>query len=186
MSSVPHVQRAIDTSLVVRLIEFGARLQLLEHEFPRLSRETLIGTYKEICGESPPKGMLPFSTDWFLAWQPNVHASLFLAYHEFFRKKTELEPIEVLMRAYDFYVQEVSSHRNHDLGRPVFSITRAWTLIRLMSGMNPALTLARCSQCGGGFLVENHRGQDFYRGFICGLCKPLARAGKTRSVETCA
>ena len=71
-----------EIQLASELIKFGARLQLLEMEIG-LSRDRLIKLYKELRGESPPKGMLPFSVDWFLTWQPNIHSSLFIAiYHE--------------------------------------------------------------------------------------------------------
>ena len=62
--------------LAIELIELGARLQVLETE-TELSRGRLIRLYKEIRGASPPKGMLPFSTDWFVTWLPNIHSSLF-------------------------------------------------------------------------------------------------------------
>src|SRR3569833_3379629 len=64
-----------DTQLAIELIELGARPQVLESE-TTLSRERLLKLYKEVKGVSPPKGMLPFSTDWFLTWLPNVHSSL--------------------------------------------------------------------------------------------------------------
>jgi hypothetical protein len=54
---------------------------LLESEVS-LSRERLLKLYKELKGVSPPKGMLPFSTDWFLTWQPNIHSSLFINIHK--------------------------------------------------------------------------------------------------------
>ena len=66
-----------DIQLAIELIQLGARLQLLESE-TSLSRDRLVKLYKELRGVSPPKGMLPFSTDWFLTWQPNIHSSLFL------------------------------------------------------------------------------------------------------------
>ena len=72
------VSEARDIRLAIELIELGARLQMLEAE-TNLSRERLLKLYKEVKGESPPKGMLPFSTDWFMTWQPNIHASLFMA-----------------------------------------------------------------------------------------------------------
>ena len=53
-----------EIQLASELIIYGARLQLLELEIS-LSRDRLIKLYKEIRGESPPKGMLPFSVDWF-------------------------------------------------------------------------------------------------------------------------
>lgn len=64
--------------LAIELIELGARLQVLESEVG-LNRGRLVRLYKEVAGKSPPKGMLPFSTDWFMTWQPNIHSS-FLHY----------------------------------------------------------------------------------------------------------
>jgi len=58
-----------DTQVAIELIELGARPQVLESE-TTLSRERLLKLYKEVKGVSPPKGMLPFSTDWFLTWLP--------------------------------------------------------------------------------------------------------------------
>ena len=63
------------------LIQMGARMQVLESE-TTLSYERLIRLYKEIAGKSPSKGQLPFSTDWFLTWQENIHSSLFLNIYE--------------------------------------------------------------------------------------------------------
>lgn len=53
-----------EIQLAIELISYGARLQLLEAE-TSLSRDRLLKLYKEMLGVSPPKGMLPFSTDWF-------------------------------------------------------------------------------------------------------------------------
>ena len=74
----------------VTLIKLGARLQVLESETD-LSYERLLRLYKEVQGESPARGMLPFSTDWFMTWQPNIHSSLFLNMYEYLNKTTELE-----------------------------------------------------------------------------------------------
>src|SRR5690606_7632659 len=63
-----QTQRAID------LIGIGARLQVLQSETD-LPYERLRKLYKEVTGKSPSKGQLPFSTDWFMTWQPNIHAS---------------------------------------------------------------------------------------------------------------
>ena len=83
------ISEARDIRLAVELIQLGARLQMLEAE-TNLSRERLLKLYKEVRGVSPPKGMLPFSTDWFMTWQPNVHASLFMAYFRFLERNTKL------------------------------------------------------------------------------------------------
>jgi flagellar transcriptional activator FlhC len=74
----------------VTLINLGARLQVLESETD-LSYERLLRLYKEVAGKSPSKGQLPFSTDWFMTWQPNIHASLFLNIHEYLNKVAELD-----------------------------------------------------------------------------------------------
>src|SRR5262249_53331499 len=62
------VTEAKEINLAVELVQLGARLQVLEAA-TNLSRERLLKLYKEVKGESPPKGMLPFSTDWFMSWQ---------------------------------------------------------------------------------------------------------------------
>ncbi len=59
LAEAEDIQRAVD------MIRLGARMQMLESE-TKLSRERLLKLYKEVRGVSPPKGMLPFSTDWFM------------------------------------------------------------------------------------------------------------------------
>jgi hypothetical protein len=54
------VAEAQQVHIAVELIELGARLQLIQAE-TTLSRERLLKLYKEIKGESPSKGMLPYS-----------------------------------------------------------------------------------------------------------------------------
>ena len=68
MSKKSVVSEAQEIQLAIELIQLGARLQLLETEVS-LSRERLLKLYKELRGMSPPKGMLPFSTDWFLGFR---------------------------------------------------------------------------------------------------------------------
>ncbi|MCM3755118.1 FlhC family transcriptional regulator, partial [Bacillus licheniformis] len=82
MASKSVVIEVKEITLAIELIELGARLQLLEAE-TSLSRDRLIKLYKELKGVSPPKGMLPFSTDWFMTWQPNIHSSLFYNIYRF-------------------------------------------------------------------------------------------------------
>ena len=71
------ITEAKQIQLATELIVLGARLQVLEMNTD-LSRERLVKLYKEIRGVSPPKGMLPYSEDWFMSWQPNMHSSLFI------------------------------------------------------------------------------------------------------------
>src|SRR3989338_2426118 len=97
---------AKDIGLAIELIELGARLQLLEAE-TNLSRERLLKLYKEVRHESPPKGMLPFSTDWFMTWQPNIHASLFMAYYRFLKSHTKLSGLELIIKSYRMYLDHI-------------------------------------------------------------------------------
>lgn len=79
------VQEAKDIHLAMELITLGARLQMLESE-TQLSRGRLIKLYKELRGSPPPKGMLPFSTDWFMTWEQNIHSSMFYNAYSFLLK----------------------------------------------------------------------------------------------------
>src|SRR2546425_10711320 len=107
------------------LVELGARLQVLECE-TQLSRERLLRLYKEMMGKSPPKGMLPFSTDWFVTWLPNIHASLFMGIYQHLIQSSELEEIDAIIRAYRLYLEHVQIHEMPQ----VLSLTRAWRLVK--------------------------------------------------------
>ena len=58
---------------------------------------------RKVSGKSPNKGQLPFSTDWFMTRQPNIHASLFLNIHEYLNKAAELDEIDTVIKAYQLY-----------------------------------------------------------------------------------
>lgn len=164
------ISEARDIGLAIELIKLGARLQLLEAE-TKLSRERLLKLYKEVRGESPPKGMLPFSTDWFMTWQPNVHASLFMAYFHFFEKHTRLRGLELIIKSYRMYRDQIQRNGMEE----VLSLTRAWTMVRFFEAR--MLQMASCKDCGGEFVTHAH---EPTKGYVCGLCHMPARAGKTR------
>jgi flagellar transcriptional activator FlhC len=164
------ISEARDIRLAVELIQLGARLQMLEAE-TKLSRERLLKLYKEVKGVSPPKGMLPFSTDWFMTWQPNVHASLFMAYYRFLQRNTRLSGLELIIKAYRMYADKIV---RSDMDA-VLSLTRAWTMVRFFDAS--MLQMATCKECGGEFVTHAY---DPTRGYVCGLCHMPARAGKTR------
>lgn len=164
------IDEAAQIQLATELIRLDARLQVLESE-TQLSRERLLKLYKELKHKSPPKGMLPFSTDWFMTWQPNVHASLFMAYFNFLGRHTGLSGLERIIKAYRLYTEQVGRSNMEN----VLSLTRAWTMVRFFdAGM---LQTTRCKTCGGEFVAHAH---DPKRDYVCGLCHMPARAGKTR------
>jgi flagellar transcriptional activator FlhC len=157
-----------DIERAVALIQLGARLQVLEVE-TSLSYDRLLRLYKEVAGKSPPKGQLPFSTDWFLTWQPNVHASLFMNIHEYLGKTSVLEEIDTVIRAYRLYSEQMQASAIE----PLLSVTRAWRLVKFVD--TQMLSLTTCTCCGGRFVSEAYENTHQ---FVCGLCKPPARAGK--------
>ena len=165
LSEAKQIERA------VTLINLGARVQVLESEMD-LSYERLLRLYKEVSGKSPSKGQLPFSTDWFMTWQPNIHASLFLNIHEYLNKVAEIDEIETVIKAYKLYQEEMMTQNLE----PLLSITRAWRLVKFVD--NGMLTLTSCSKCGGKFVTHPH---EIAKNYVCGLCCPPARAGKGKS-----
>jgi flagellar transcriptional activator FlhC len=168
------ITEAQEIQLAIGLIKLGARLQLLESE-TSLSRERLLNLYKELKGMSPPKGMLPFSTEWFITWQPNIHASLFINIHKYLVEHAQISGIEAIMKAYRLYLEQVDVEMNEE---PVLSLTRAWTLVRFFD--SKMLSTTACKKCSGQFVV--HR-LDLHKHYVCGLCDMPSRAGKTNKAR---
>jgi flagellar transcriptional activator FlhC len=177
MSKKSVVSEAQEIQLAIELIQLGARLQLLESEVS-LSRERLIKLYKELKGMSPPKGMLPFSTDWFLTWQPNIHSSLYINIYQFLVTHAAATGIQAVMKAYQLYLEQMPPEPGEE---PLLSLTRAWTLVRFFQGN--MLRLAPCAKCQGKFVVNT---LDLNDGYHCGLCNMPSRAGKTRKAKDAA
>lgn len=164
------LSEAAQIQLASELIKLDARLQVLESE-TELSRERLLKLYKEIKHKSPPKGMLPFSTDWFMTWQPNIHSSLFINVFQSIVKVSHISDIEAVIHAYRLYQEQITQ-----LGLPeVLSLTRAWRLIKFFDAK--MLTTAPCTKCAGNFVVHTF---DLTESYVCGLCNMPSRAGKTR------
>jgi len=164
------LQDANQTQLAIELIGLGARLQVLEAE-TTLSRDRLIRLYKELRGVSPPKGMLPFSTDWFTTWLPNIHSSLFFSAYQFMVEQGEASGIRAVVAAYRLYLEHVSLLG----GEIVLSFTRAWTLVRFFE--SNMLQLSSCTCCGGQFVTHAYEPNA---NFVCSLCRPPSRAGKAK------
>src|SRR5215213_4562597 len=116
------VSDAEQVQLAAELAGLGARLQVLETE-TKLSRERLLRLYKEVRGVSPPKGMLPFSTDWFMSWMPNIHASIFMNIHAYLVSHTPARGIRAVIAAYKLYTEHAKTHGLEQ----VLSFTRAWS-----------------------------------------------------------
>ncbi|MCB1955492.1 MAG: flagellar transcriptional regulator FlhC [Rhodocyclaceae bacterium] len=174
MKNKSVIQEAEDIQRAVEMIELGARMQMLEAE-TKLSRERLLKLYKEVRGVSPPKGMLPFSTDWFMTWQPNVHSSLFMSLYRFMCDTSGLSGLEATLKAYRLYLEHIEAEEMEE----VLSLTRAWTLVRFFDA--DLLQLATCSCCSGRFVAHAY---DPINEYVCGLCNMPSRAGKGRKASS--
>ncbi|MCV9880408.1 flagellar transcriptional regulator FlhC [Brenneria izbisi] len=173
MAEKSIVQEAKDIQLAMELISLGARLQMLESE-TQLSRGRLIKLYKELRGSPPPKGMLPFSTDWFMTWEQNIHSSMFYNAYSFLQKSGQCSGVEAVIKSYRLYLEQCSPRSDS----PLLALTRAWTLVRFVdSGM---LQLSGCNCCNGMFITHAHQPKN---SFVCSLCQPPSRAVKRRKLS---
>lgn len=169
-------QEADDIRLATEMVELGARLQVLQAE-TSLSYERLARLYREVRKASPPKGMLPFSVDWFTTWLPNIHSTVFYSIYCYMRERAALLKGPAMVQAYRLYLEQAHAGRIEGAGdEPVLSFTRAWVLLRFFE--SEMLTFVPCAECGGEFIAHAHEPANQ---FVCGICKPPPRAGKTRA-----
>lgn len=164
------MQEARDVQRAIELIELGARLQFIEAEVS-LSRERLLRLYKEVKGSSPPKGLLPFSVDWYMTWMANIHASMFYNMYRHLLAHAGEDRLDALVKAFRLYQEQVRSHGD----APALDFTRAATLVKFFDG--GLLQLTACTRCTGQFVTHAHEPRA---GYVCVLCRPPARAGKKK------
>lgn len=175
MSRKSVAQEAREILLASEMIRLGARLQVLQAE-TSLSYERLGRLYREIRKCSPPKGMLPYSVDWFVTWLPNIHATLFYSHYQFLNAHTATQGSDALVAAYRLYLEQAGTGQQGGPDEePVLSFTRAWVLLRFID--SNMLQLSRCSECSGHFLMHTYEPDA---DFVCGICRPPPRAGKRR------
>ncbi len=170
MTQKSVLQEAREVQLAVTLIELGARLQFLEAEV-NLSRERLLRLYKEIKGSSPPKGLLPFSVDWYMTWLANIHSSMFYNIYLYMLPHAEGDKLQALIKSFGMYREQAQAHGDE----VVLDFTRAYTLVRYFDGN--MLELATCTRCTGQFVAHAYDGKSDY---VCVLCRPPSRAGKKK------
>lgn len=176
MSKKSVAQEAAEILLASDMIRLGARLQVLQAE-TSLSYDRLARLYREIRKSSPPKGMLPYSVDWFMTWLPNIHATMFYSHFQFLDTHTSSKGAQALIDGYRLYLEQANAGRpdNTD-SEPTLSFTRAWMLLRFFD--SNMLQLSPCTRCGGGFVAHAYEPKA---DFVCAICQPPPRAGKTRS-----
>lgn len=170
--SILHDVREVH--IAMELISLGARMQVLESE-TSLSRRKLLKLYKELRGCPPPKGMLPFSEDWFMVWEQNIHSSLFYNIYLYIQKTERCRPIEATLKAYRLYLEQCPTILGD---KQVLGMTRAWTLLRFIDcGI---IKHKECSLCSGGYVIT---AENAKKPFVCSLCHPPSRAIKKYQVS---
>lgn len=174
MSSTSIVQKYKEVQLAIRLISLGARIQMLESE-TNLSRGKLIKLYKEIQGCPPPKGLLPFSTTWFMTWEPNIHSSIFYNAYHFLVKHGCKPGIQSILKAYQLYLEQCPSSHDEE---PVLGLTRAWILVKFVE--SNVMQQSCCKECRGRFITHAYQPSNT---FICSLCQPPSRAEKNNKTH---
>ncbi|WP_435927736.1 flagellar transcriptional regulator FlhC [Dryocola sp. BD613] len=173
MSEKSILEEIKEIHIAMALISFGARMQVLESE-TSLSRRRLLRLYKELRGCPPPKGMLPFSEDWFMSWEQNIHSSMFYNIFLYLQKTEECRPIEAMVKAYRLYLEQCPGISDE---KPVLGLTRAWTLLRFIDcGM---IEHTECCVCHGWFVASTEHAKG---PFTCSLCSPPSRAMKKSKV----
>ena len=98
--------------------------------------------------------------------------------HQFLVKNTGIDGIQALITAYRLYLDQM---KGIESAEAVLSITRAWYMLRFFkAGM---LQIISCKECGGRFVSH---ADDLHVNYMCGICHPPARAGKTMAAKQAA
>ncbi|MHD0644022.1 FlhC family transcriptional regulator [Pseudomonas aeruginosa] len=164
-----YVDEMYRVQLAIQLIKLGGRIQIIQSA-TKLKPQVLNRLFKEITGVSPQKGLLPYSTEWFLTWMPNIHSSLFYnIYLCILAGNSDLSKTDVFIRAYRLYLEQIGLEKS-EFQLP---LTRAWFLVKFFEGKE--FGMVPCKECGGRFVAYAYTPCQDY---TCGICKPPSRAGK--------
>jgi len=163
-----------EIAVATRMIQLGARAQVVKAEAPLLSAEMINKLYKEIHDKSPPKGMLPFSIEWYLPARANIHATLFYSIHQAltvngrrYHGETPSRSIDLLMNAFTLYRETEFAQEDNQFA---LSFSRAWMLLRFIRARE--LEPCNCNVCGLGFITHVNRPAKSFR---CAMCEPAPR-----------
>ncbi len=171
-----------ELQLADEMIRLGARLQPIK-DLTTLSYDRISLLYREIIGASPPKGMLPYSLDWYITWKANIHSSLFFWIYQCVKSHMRspngdalerTQEARLLIDAYYLYQEHIQAATKTGLYQeePELTFTRAWMLLRFLA--SDQITTAECQSCHGHFLI---RADDHGKNYTCGVCNPPPRAG---------
>jgi flagellar transcriptional activator FlhC len=146
-------------------VQLGATLQMLESE-TKLPRERLLRLYQAICRKPPPAGVSPIPADWFMQWQPNTHAAVFLNVYEYLATAGDLDEQDALVLSYQLYREQL---KVLDLPE-VLSLAHVWRLVKYVDAGQ--LMLKPCHRCEASFVVHT---LDLHELFVCDPCQAPAQ-----------
>jgi flagellar transcriptional activator FlhC len=78
--------------------------------------------------------------------------------------------VYAVVKGYRLYLEHVHANSLE----PILTLTRAWTLVRFLGSL---LETVPCTRCGGNFITHK---LELNRNYVCGLCRPPSRAGKSK------
>ena len=105
-----------------------------------------------------------------MTWLANIHSSMFYNIYRFMVEQVHGDRMEALVKSYRMYLEQVRAFGME----AVLDFTRAYTLIRFFA--SDMVQLTTCSRCTGQFVAHAY---DHKSGYVCVLCSPPSRAGKT-------
>jgi flagellar transcriptional activator FlhC len=165
-----------DMARAATLVILGAPLQVLESE-TKLTRQHLLRLYRRIHKNALPAEMPAIPADWFMSWQRNTHASVFLNVYQCLADAGELHGQGALACSYQLYMDQL---KVLDLPQ-VLSLAHAWRLVKYVD--SGELMLKPCARCRASFVVYT---LDLHQHFVCMLCQTPSRAGNGADASACA
>lgn len=157
------VDQTSRTLQAIELLKLGAKPQFVSAE-TGININRIHKLFRDVNGYPPRKGQSPFSADCFVSIKRlNIDASLFINIHRSITSKSQIAPIDALIKSYKLYLEHVYLRDTHR----ELSFTRAWTLLRLIdAGM---LCVAQCVKCGGKFVALPSVINDRFQCVFCAL-----------------
>ncbi|MDO9141813.1 MAG: FlhC family transcriptional regulator [Methylococcales bacterium] len=169
-------------NLAKGILEKGGRTSVVR-AVCQVSKDTAIQLYKEIYGQAPTSGMLPYDSDWIIKTPENcLHGSIYCNVLQTISKNndncSEREKIvekensilltkgEIFLSSYMLYEQIINKARNKEL-----TINRAWHIsqqiaMSYISGRN-------CTRCNCFHMSISHY-PDIYK--LCPVCDSVCDA----------
>lgn len=154
------LKRKLD--LAKGLIEKGARPSIVR-AVCQISKASALQLHKEIHGQGPNAGLLPYDQDWIIKSPGNcLHASIYFNIYQKLSKNTSSTKGELYLAAYLLYEQTL-------LDQPIIlNINRAWHINQELS--RAYICGVSCSRCHSTY-VSIREFPDSYK--FCPLCDAI-------------